>query len=114
VDGDLGHAEQSADAQASQTMKLIVSQAAAADLARLYAFLSDKSPAAAERASATLTRAIQSLHIFPERGRPSGTRGLRELIVPFGQSNYVLRYAHRAETEEVIVLRIWHGREQRE
>ena len=39
---------------------------------------------------------------------------VRELIVPFGQSNYVLRYAYRAQTEEVIVLRIWHGREERE
>jgi hypothetical protein len=29
----------------------------------------------AERAIATLTRAIQSLDAFPERGRPSGTRG---------------------------------------
>jgi plasmid stabilization system protein ParE len=95
-------------------MKLIVSQAAAADLARLYAFLADKSPDAAERASAALIRAIESLNIFPERGRPSGTRGVRELIVPFGQSNYVLRYAYRTETDEVTVLRIWHGREERD
>ena len=46
---DLGYAEQSADAQAAQTMKLVVSQAAAADLARLYEFLADKSPTAAAR-----------------------------------------------------------------
>jgi plasmid stabilization system protein ParE len=95
-------------------MKLIVSQAAAADLARLHAFLADKSPAAAERAAAVLISAVQSLDKFPERGRPSGTPNVRELIVPFGRSGYVLRYAHREQGGEVVVLRIWHGREARE
>jgi len=95
-------------------MKLIVSPAAIADLARLHAFLADKSEIAADRAVAALTAAIESLDTFPERGRPAGSPNKRELIVPFGQSNYVLRYAYRAQTEEVIVLRIWHGREERE
>lgn len=94
-------------------MKLIVSGAARADLARLHDFLADKSPVAAEHAISTIIRAAESLDIFPERGRPSGTPNTRELIVPFGQSNYLLRYAYRTETEEIIVLRIWHGREER-
>jgi hypothetical protein len=34
--------------------------------------------------------------------------------VPFGQSNYVLRYAYREQADEVVALRIWHGREARE
>jgi len=95
-------------------MKLIISQAALADLVRLRAFLESKNPRAAERAVATLTAAVQSLDHFPERGRPSGAGNLRELIVPFGQSNYVIRYAYRAETDEIIVIRLWHGREVRE
>jgi plasmid stabilization system protein ParE len=95
-------------------MKLIVSPAAAADLARLRAFLEGKSPAAADRATAALVAAIQSLDTFPERGRPSGAPTSRELIVPFGNSAYVLRYAYRHEADEVVVLRIWHGREARE
>jgi plasmid stabilization system protein ParE len=65
-------------------MRLIVSEAAEADFARLHAFLTDKSPPAADRAIA-LIAAIQSLDSFPERGRPSGRPNLRELIVPFGQ-----------------------------
>ena len=52
--------------------------------------------------------------MFPDRGRPTGTADVRELIVPFGSSAYVLRYAHAARADEVIVLRIWHGREQRD
>jgi plasmid stabilization system protein ParE len=95
-------------------MKLIVSQAATADLARLHAFLADKNPAAANRAVVALIAAIQSLDAFPERGRPSGTTKLRELIVPFGRSDYLLRYAYSAQMEEVVVLRIWDGREARE
>jgi toxin ParE1/3/4 len=94
-------------------MKLIVSQAAAADLARLHAFLADKNPAVANRAVAALVAAIQSLDAFPERGRPSGTAKVRELIVPFGRSGYVLRYAYSAQIDEVVVLRIWDGREVR-
>jgi plasmid stabilization system protein ParE len=58
--------------------------------------------------------AIRSLESLPERGRPSPLAGARELVVPFGRSAYVLRYAHVPETDELVVLRIWHGREQRD
>jgi plasmid stabilization system protein ParE len=95
-------------------MTLIVSEAAFADLVRLHAFLADKNPTAAARAVATLGAAVQSLDTFPERGRSTGRPNLRELIVPFGQSNYVLRYAYLRQADEVVVLRVWHGREMRE
>ncbi len=65
-------------------MKLVVSQAALADLARLQAFLAGKDRAASDRAVAALIAAIESLDTFPERGRLCGTLNLRELIVPFG------------------------------
>jgi plasmid stabilization system protein ParE len=94
-------------------MKLTVSQTARADLTRLHAFLADKNPAAGGRLIAALATAIQSIHTFPERGRPSGTPNIRELIVPFGRSGYVLRYAYSAQTDEAVVLRISHGREAR-
>jgi plasmid stabilization system protein ParE len=81
---------------------------------RLRAFLADKNADAAHRAAASLIRAIQSLDTFPDRGRPSGIEGVRELIVPFGNSAYVLRYAHSVDANEVVVLRIVHGREQRD
>ena len=64
--------------------------------------------------SRLLIRAIESLEAFPERGRPSGTPNVRELIVPFGRSGYVLRYAYRRRLDEVVVLRLWHAREARE
>jgi plasmid stabilization system protein ParE len=95
-------------------MKLIVSEAAVADLERLHAFLANRNPAAAHRAIAALITAIQSLDMFPERGRPSGTPNVRELIVPFGRSAYVLRYSYSAMENEIVIIRIWHGREARE
>jgi plasmid stabilization system protein ParE len=95
-------------------MRLIVSPSAMADLVRLNAFLADKNPTAANRVAATLIEAVQSLDIFPERGRPSGAPNVRELIVPFGRAGYVLRYAYWRQTDEVVVLRIWHSREARE
>jgi plasmid stabilization system protein ParE len=95
-------------------VKLIVSPEAAADLNRLRVFLANKNPDAAQRAASSLVDAVQSLDTFPDRGRPTVFEGVRELIVPFGSSAYVLRYAHLPDTNEVLVLRIWHGREQRE
>jgi toxin ParE1/3/4 len=95
-------------------VKLVVSPAALTDIERLYAFLVPNSPAAATRAAKALIEAVQSLAVLPERGRPSGTPSMRELIVPFGRSAYVLRYSYSADADEVVVHRIWHGRETRE
>jgi plasmid stabilization system protein ParE len=95
-------------------VKLIVSAEAIADLDRLRAFLADKNPDAARRAIELIGTAIQSLDTFPGRGLPTAAAGVRELIVPFGNSAYVLRYAYETPSQEVVVLRVWHGREWRE
>jgi plasmid stabilization system protein ParE len=94
-------------------VRLIVSRAAAADLLRLHAFLAELSPDAAQRAVSAIVRAIDSLVLFPDRGRPSAVAGLRELIVPFGRSAYIVRFAHDAGRAEILILRIWHSREAR-
>jgi plasmid stabilization system protein ParE len=95
-------------------VKLIVSDTATADVERLRLFLRDKDPTAARRVGVALNNAIQSLTIFPERGRPSGIPGTRDLIVPFGRSAYILRYAYSSQRDEIVILRMWHGRESRE
>jgi toxin ParE1/3/4 len=81
------------------------------DLARLVDFLVDKNPAAALRAYDTLEAAIRSLDEFSERGRIGPAPDLRELIVPFGSSAYVVQY--RVDPVAVVVARIFHGREDR-
>lgn len=95
-------------------MKLVVSRAAVADLVPLRTFLVGKNEVAARRAVHALDQAMKSLLDLPDRGRPTGTTGARDLIVPFGKSSYLVRYVHRAENDEIVVLRMWHGRETRE
>ncbi len=95
-------------------MKVVVSAEAMADLNRLRGFLADNDLDAAGRAMAVLRAALRSLAILPGRGRPSGIPGMRELVVPFGRSAYLVRYAHLADQETVLIVRIWHGREARE
>jgi plasmid stabilization system protein ParE len=94
-------------------VKLVIAPEAAADLQRLRAFLAEKNPHAAERAAALIVAAIDSLVSFPDRGRPAEGGG-REFILPFGQSAYVLRYFHDEAAREIVVLRVWHGRERRD
>ncbi|MCB8839650.1 type II toxin-antitoxin system RelE/ParE family toxin [Aurantimonas sp. VKM B-3413] len=37
----------------------------------------------------------------------------RQLFVPFGKSSYVLRYRIQEEADTLVVVRVWHGREDR-
>jgi len=93
------------------TWAVIVSDEALADLDRLAVFLADRDPAAARRAVRRPRGAILSLRDKPRRGRPGSREDLREMVVPFGQGVYVVRY--RVGADQVIVARIFHGLEDR-
>lgn len=94
-------------------MRIVLSAEAVGDFDRLRAFLLEKNPRAAARASAVLADAIDSLMALPERGRVAPLPSHRELVVPFGRSAYIVRYKYRAESRSVLIVRIWHGREER-
>ncbi len=91
---------------------LVWSAAARRDLERLRAFIARSSPDAAERAAAAIARAATALSRQPELGRMLDDTPLRELVIPFGASAYVLHY--RTDSDCVVVARVWHGREDRE
>ncbi|PVM91800.1 type II toxin-antitoxin system RelE/ParE family toxin [Caulobacter endophyticus] len=80
------------------------------DLYRLYDWLFERSPKAATRLVDTFERVFENLATASDRGRDLG-EGLRELIVPFGERSYVVRYETTAS--QVLVARVWHGLEQR-
>ncbi len=88
-------------------------RAARADFERLYDFLWEKSPPAAERAAQVIFDGATLLETSPQLGRPAqdGTER-RELVLSFGSSAYIVSYILR-DNETVIILQVWHSRERR-
>jgi plasmid stabilization system protein ParE len=83
------------------------------DLSRLRAFLSRKNRAAAARAASRILQAAAVLRDQPELGRPlEEFPDLREIGAAFGGGAYVLRY--RVDADAVVIVRVWHSREERE
>jgi toxin ParE1/3/4 len=93
---------------------IFFSDDAALDVERLRKFLAFKSSRAADRAIEKIWAAALRLLDFPNSGAPKGRAGVRQIVVRYGASAYVLRYAILAESGDVLILRIWHGREARE
>lgn len=86
---------------------------ALADIERLYSFLKEKSPAAATRAAQTILQGARIVEKEPEAGRPmQDDTGRREFFVAFGAGAYVLRY--KRDRNMVVVIRVWHSKEQRD
>ena len=85
---------------------------AALDVARLRLFLAPKNPDAAKRAAATIGQAAQQLIEHPKSGSPmdDGT-GRHKLFAPFSNGGNVLRY--KVNGNIVVIIRVWHSREDR-
>jgi plasmid stabilization system protein ParE len=79
-------------------------------LLRFERYLNRHSPRAALRMFNLVASRVLSLREMPFKGIERG-HGMRELIVKFGKSAYVIRY--RVTDEAVIITRIWHGRQNR-
>jgi plasmid stabilization system protein ParE len=92
---------------------IIYSRDARHDIARLRSFLDQVNPGAAQRATARIFKAIDKLQDFPNRGRRMKDTGIRQIMIRFGASGYVVRYATLPETKDILVVRIWHAREAR-
>lgn len=82
------------------------------DVMRLRQFIHDKNPSAAQRAASRIKEGAMMLVTNPELGRPvEGLIAFREVVVPFGAGNYVLRY--REDGDKIAVVRVWHSKEER-
>jgi plasmid stabilization system protein ParE len=93
-------------------MRLVWLPEAQADIQRLYNFLRERDPRAAERAIRAMQLGAQRLLEFPHLGRRiDDETERREVSVPFGAGAYILRY--RMHDETIVVLRVWHSREGR-
>jgi plasmid stabilization system protein ParE len=88
------------------------SGAARADLDLQYQFLLEIDPEIATRAVRAIVESGGSLVQTPKRGTPiADTPGLRKLFVSFGKYGYIIHYV--ILEEEVLILRVYHGRQNR-
>ena len=84
---------------------------AARDVQRLREFIEHKNPAAAQRAANRIKEAVQMLSETPKAGKPvDECFPFRDLFIPFGNGNYVLRY--REEAARVVIVRVRHSLEE--
>ncbi|MFP4125525.1 MAG: type II toxin-antitoxin system RelE/ParE family toxin [Alphaproteobacteria bacterium] len=87
---------------------------ALADLDRLLGFLRERDLRAANRAALTIRRHADALRTARAIGSPMHDGSIRrQLVIPFGARAYVLPYRLDAEGN-VVVIRVWHGRERRD
>ena len=92
--------------------QVIWGAAASTDLTRHYEFLKTRNPNAAARAIREIVATGDSLTTTPYQGMVIDTEtGLRKLKVFFGKYGYVIHYA--VISGNLIILRIYHGRENR-
>jgi plasmid stabilization system protein ParE len=92
---------------------IVLSPDALTDIERLRTFLEQTNPGAARRGVAAILTAIERLQEFPDVGMTTGDAGIRQIVIRFGASGYIVRYSALAETGDILVTRIWHGREAR-
>jgi plasmid stabilization system protein ParE len=78
---------------------------------RLREFIEPHNPEAARSAAQALKKAAGLIVRYPGIGKRLEGRQDRELVVPFGQRGYIIRY--RLDEDAVVILKIWHGLEAR-
>jgi plasmid stabilization system protein ParE len=97
---------------------ILLSPDAVEDVERLRSFLDQNNLNAAHRALASIWTAIDRLLEFPDLGMPTADADIRQLVVRFGASGYIIRYTALREEgniliTRILITRIWHGRESR-
>lgn len=92
---------------------IVLSPDAALDVERLRTFLDQNNPDAARRALVLIWTTIERLQEFPALGMPTGDADIRQIVIRFGASGYIVRYNVLAETKDIVITRVWHGREAR-
>jgi plasmid stabilization system protein ParE len=92
--------------------RVIVTEGAAVGLERCRQFLVAKVPEAARRAGQAIERHLLLLESAPDIGRPLPEMPeLRELVIAFGDSGYVLLYRHESADDTVYILAFRHQKE---
>jgi plasmid stabilization system protein ParE len=91
------------------TLPVVWTPAARDDLRRSFEYLLPLNPLAALALAERLEQAAEKLGRMPLRGRPGRAAGTCELLATWP---YIIVY--EATAEEVRILRLWHGAQQRD
>ncbi len=84
------------------------------DVVRLREFIKKENPRAAKKAGQRILDAVNLLTKNPEAGMLGPDEdcvAFRDLYAPFGKGGYTVRY--RIKQQTVIIVRVWHSREER-
>jgi addiction module RelE/StbE family toxin len=88
-------------------MEVVFAELALTDLEQIRTFIARDNPTAAVRVAAAIVAAADRLSVNPRLGHLGAIAGTFELVV----RPYVLVY--EIQRDEIIVLRVWHGRQHR-
>ena len=92
-------------------MNISYTPEAISDLVRLREFIAIKNPQAAQKIAQSLQKSISQLKAFPHLGVEVELAPNPEIIRDLIIGNYIARYLIR--TKQIIILRIWHHKEER-
>jgi plasmid stabilization system protein ParE len=90
---------------------ILLSPDAMQDVEQLRDFLDPRNPDAARRALALIWTTIDRLQEFRALGMRTDDADIRQIVIRFDTSGYIVRYAIVPETGDILITRIWHGRE---
>ena len=92
---------------------ILLSPAAVLDIERLRSFLGQTNSEASRRALALIWTTLEKLQEFPAFGMATEDADIRQIVIRFGSSGYIVRYSVLNGNRDLVVTRIWHGREAR-
>jgi plasmid stabilization system protein ParE len=84
------------------------------DFARIATFLDGISPTLKNKVISTILTGVDILKTFPEiakRCPDEPYTEMRELVIPFGKSAYIVLYAYDKALDTVIIAAIRHSKE---
>ena len=93
-------------------MKLVFDEKALVDLEGIYNWISKDNPAAARAVVERIFASTEHLATFPQRGHAGRDEGTFEWVVP--RLPYIVVYEIRSERDEVVVVAVVHGAQDRE
>lgn len=93
---------------------ILLSSEAVSDVDRVRSFLERLNPDASKRALKRIWDSLEMVEKLPSLGRPTELPEIRQIVVLFGSSGYIVRYKFLQEQGTLLVTRIWHSREARE